>query len=91
MNKPATKIRTQKTKAKSELMSQSSFINYYNKLIYLCKQVSARCKRRIYTKYRLSQSVYSKNLINKLIFNEKHRVVALFKDFLILDDFCEFL
>jgi len=91
MNKLNSKSKIQTKPMKSELNSKSTNIAYYTKLVHLCKQLSIRCKRRIFTKYRLNQIVYSKNLINKLIFNEKHHVVAIFKDYLILDDFCEFL
>jgi len=81
----------QKRSSKTETYPKSAIISYYTKLAFLCKQISIRGKRRIFTKYRLNQLVYSKNLVNKLIFNEKHRVVAIFKDYLILDDFCDFL
>ncbi len=79
---------TKKLKAPSDNKIEN--LHYYEKLKSLCKNIKSRAKRRVFTKYRLYQLVYIKNVVNKLIFNEKHKVVAIFKDYLILDDFCEF-
>ena len=42
-------------------------------------------------KYLTSKDFYNVKMINDIIYNEPQRVVALFKDFLILDDSSEFL
>ena len=42
-------------------------------------------------KYRLCMFKYGSTVINNIIYNEKSHVVALFKDYLILDDTSEFL
>ena len=46
---------------------------------------------KLYLKYKLSHLHYGSTVINNIIYNEKSHIVALFKDFLILDDTSEFL
>ena len=47
--------------------------------------------KKLYGKYNSRDYQYNTITINNLIFNEKCRIVAVFKDFLILDDNTEFL
>ena len=47
--------------------------------------------RSMLSKYQSTFSSYNMNIINNIIYNEKSHIVALFKDFLILDDTSEFL
>ena len=42
-------------------------------------------------KYKVSMFKYGSTVINNIIYNEKSHIVALFKDYLILDDTSEFL
>ena len=42
-------------------------------------------------KYKVSVFKYGSTVINNIIYNEKSHIVALFKDYLILDDTSEFL
>ena len=47
--------------------------------------------RSMLSKYNSTFSSYNTNIINNIIYNEKSHIVALFKDYLILDDTSEFL
>lgn len=47
--------------------------------------------RSMLSKYTSIFSSYNTNIINNIIYNEKSHIVALFKDYLILDDTSEFL
>jgi hypothetical protein len=52
-------------------------------------------KREVYNlhkvKYKTDVDTYNLKVVNEIIYNEKSRIVAIFKDFLILDDISEFL
>jgi hypothetical protein len=43
------------------------------------------------TKHRTDVNTYNLKVVNEIIYNEKSRIVAIFKDYLILDDISEFL
>lgn len=47
--------------------------------------------KRLKNEYTISKGFYKCKLINDIIFNEKSRAVAIFKDYLIYDDNSEFL
>ena len=68
------------TKTKRIKPSQHSTFNLHS-------QTTAK----LYAKYKLSHLQYGSTIINNIIYNEKSHIVALFKDFLILDDTSEFL
>ena len=48
-------------------------------------------RNQILEKYQTYKRLYDIKVINEIIYNEKSHLVALFKDFLIFDDFSEFL
>lgn len=45
----------------------------------------------LFNKHRATNLTYNTNIINDIIYNEKTHIVAVFKDYLILDDISEFL
>ena len=47
--------------------------------------------KKLYSKYKISNTLYALNVIDNIIFNEKSHIVSTFKDYLILDDEFEFL
>ena len=53
--------------------------------------VMRRLKSHFITKYQGTPTRFQQNIITNIIYNEKSHIVALFKDFLILDDTSEFL
>ena len=55
--------------------------NKYEKLIF----------SKLYSKYKIDNTIYALNLIDNIIFNERSHLVSTFKDYLILDDEFEFL
>ncbi len=62
------------------------------KVIVLRNQFYLLAIKRLIRKYKTNKvQTYLKKVINHLIFNEKFQIVARFKDYLILDDCCEFL
>ena len=46
---------------------------------------------KLYSKYKVDNTIYALNLIDNIIFNERSHLVSTFKDYLILDDEYEFL
>ena len=54
--------------------------NKYEKLIFA----------KLYSKYKIDNTIYALNLIDNIIFNERSHLVSTFKDYLILDDEFEF-
>ena len=56
-------------------------INEFEKLIF----------SKLHSKYKIDNTIYSLNLIDNIIFNERSHLVSKFKDHLILDDEFEFL
>ena len=64
---------------------------YYKSLSIYRSILVSHSKRRLLNKYKTDNIYYPKKKINHIIFNEKYRIVAIFKDFLITDDNCEFL
>ena len=69
---------------KRYIQSSSSYINL------LCS-FEKTVRHSLLMKYNSTPISYNKNIINNIIYNEKTRVVALFKDYLITDDSSEFL
>ena len=45
----------------------------------------------LYSKYKIDNYLYSLNVIDNIVFNERSHLVSIFKDYLILDDTFEFL
>lgn len=66
------------------IQSSSSYLNI------LCS-FEKTVRRSFLSKYNSTPTSYNKNIINNIIYNEKTRIVALFKDYLITDDSSEFL
>ena len=46
---------------------------------------------KLYSKYKVDNTIYALNVIDNIIFNERSHLVSTFKDYLILDDEFEFL
>ena len=46
---------------------------------------------KLYSKYKIDNYLYSLNVIDNIVFNERSHLVSIFKDYLILDDTFEFL
>ena len=46
---------------------------------------------KLYSKYKIDNTIYALNIIDNIIFNERSHLVSTFKDYLILDDEFEFL
>ena len=46
---------------------------------------------KLYSKYKIDNTIYALNVIDNIIFNERSHLVSTFKDYLILDDEFEFL
>jgi len=81
----------------TKLENRSTPLTYKNKKT-ISKVASIRNKllilsiKRVIKKYKTNRDqTYLKKVVNHLIFNEKYKIVARFKDYLILDDCCEFL
>ena len=47
--------------------------------------------KKLYSKYKINNTLYALNVIDNIIFNERSHIVSTFKDYLILDDEFEFL
>ena len=62
-----------------------------NSINHLKRRLFISAVKRIETKYCRTKYIYDVNCVNNLIFNDSSRVVALFKDFLIISDNTEFL
>ena len=76
----------------SKIAIQEQSALYKNKMTPLSKfNLFAVSKRILYHKYSKFEYSFSLFCTNNLIFNEKCRIVARFKDFLVLDDSTEFL
>ena len=45
---------------------------------------------KLYSKYKIDNTIYALNIIDNIIFNERSHLVSTFKDYLILDDEFEF-
>ena len=72
--------------------SSHKFKKNISKTNTLRNQLHMMSIRRIIKKYKTNKvQTYLKKVVNHLIFNEKYKIVARFKDYLILDDCCEFL
>ena len=54
--------------------------NDYEKLIFT----------KLYTKYKIDNTIYSSNVIENILFNDKSHLVSKFKDYLIMDDIFEY-
>ena len=76
----------------SKIAIQEPSALYKNKMAPFSKfNLFAVSKRVLYHKYSKFEYSFSLFCTNNLIFNEKCRIVARFKDFLVLDDSTEFL
>ena len=74
------------------MKNKNNNINMNNSSInHLKRRLFISAVKRIETKYCRTKYIYDVNCINNLIFNDSSRVVALFKDFLIISDNTEFL
>ena len=78
--------------------SSSKKINIKNNNLNITRNINNRkinqLKQSIYKniiKKYINPEYYLKNIINNIIYNEKTHIVAIFKDYLILDDCSEFL
>ena len=69
---------------KRYIQSSSSYLNL------LCS-FEKSVRHSLISKYNSTPTSYNKNIINNIIYNEKTRIVAFFKDYLITDDSSEFL
>lgn len=54
-------------------------------------QIEKYIYKRFQKKHILNNILYNLNIINNIIYNEKTHIVAKFKDYLIIDDYSEFL
>ena len=71
----------------SKIANQEPSVLYKNKMAPFSKfNLFAVSKRVLYHKYSKFEYSFSLFCTNNLIFNEKCRIVARFKDFLVLDD-----
>ena len=68
----------------------NSFIKTRQKL-YSLKTIEKYIQRKFIKKYKINNLKYGSVIINNIVYNEKSHIVALFKDYLILDDLSEFL
>ena len=70
-------------------------INKNNKYIQIPQETLLKFEKKILSKlcikYNSSDQTYNINVINNIIYNEKSHIVATFKDYLIIDDYSEFL
>ena len=57
----------------------------------LIKKIVKTNQKLIYSKVQVDQIILKRNKVNDIVFNEKSHIVAVFKDYLILDDEAEFL
>ena len=55
------------------------------------KDIEKNIFKLFHEKYFISNNYYKKIIANSLIYNEKTHIVAQFKEFLVIDDFSEFL
>ena len=66
-----------------------------NKYIQISQETLLKFEKKILSKlsikYNSSDQTYNINVINNIIYNEKSHIVATFKDYLIIDDYSEFL
>ena len=72
--------------------------NNYSNFIFPMKKKSNSLEKMtkniinlFHKKYYISNILYGKMVINNIIYNEKTHIVAKFKDYLVIDDFSEFL
>ena len=59
--------------------------------LYSLKTIEKYILRKFHKKYQINNLKYGSVIINNIVYNEKSHIVALFKDYLILDDLSEFL
>lgn len=55
------------------------------------KEIERQINVTLKHKYRTDEHTYDVKIVDEIIYNESTRIVAQFKDFLILDDNSEFL
>ena len=55
------------------------------------EEIKNKIIKLFHKKYFVSNSLYEKIVINNIIYNEKTHIVAKFKDYLVIDDYSEFL
>lgn len=55
------------------------------------KDIEKNIFKLFHEKYFISNNYYKKIIVNSIIYNEKTHIVAQFKEFLVIDDFSEFL
>lgn len=48
-------------------------------------------RKMLCEKYKTDTDTYNKKIINEIIYNDKSKMVAAFKDYLIYDDLSEFM
>ena len=64
--------------------------DYCNHRAIVSKLVKSS-KMKLVKNHQINNNKFNKNVINSIIYNEKEHIVAEFKDFLIYDDFSEFM
>ena len=74
---PYTQQTTPRKQLKTSFTILNNFENYANK--------------QLKKKYELNPLFYGSTVINDIIYNERRHAVAMFKDYLIIDDLSEFL
>jgi hypothetical protein len=85
---------TNNLKIKINLNNNSSSINskkYYPISPKTLLKFEKKILSKLHIKYNSSDQTYNINVINNIIYNEKSHIVATFKDYLIIDDYSEFL
>ena len=68
----------------------SNYRHSKNNSIFLYN-VEKKIYKRLYNRYRINEDYYNIKIINEIISNENSHIVAEFKDFLIKDDYSEFI
>lgn len=63
----------------------------FNKPIKDLRSIEKEVNKDLFFRYKTDENTYNNIVINDIIYNEKTRLVATFKDYLILDDISEFL
>ena len=73
------------------MKNQALNIKYYKKSPLPLKNLEKIIHKRLYRFYRKDEDFYNIKIINEIISNDSSHIVAEFKDFLIKDDYSEFI
>jgi hypothetical protein len=85
---PKISLRTKKNNKKTTSV-KSKCSNNNNRLFF--HNIEKRIYKRFFNCYRTNEDFYNIKIINEIISNENSHIVAEFKDFLIKDDYTEFI